>query len=74
MKKEQFEHRKYRGHIIELVEQMGWSDAMQKMVPNGYRIYVEGPAVNINQHTYLSVTSYVDKIIDAAMDQDRVEN
>ena len=67
MKAQQFEHRKYNGHTIELVECMGWSDANQRMVPNGYRLYVDGPHLSLNLQTYLNDTPWVEQAIDEAI-------
>ena len=63
----QFEHRHYRGHTIELIEAMGWSDVYQTVVPNGFRITVDGPNFSCNQQTYLNDTRWVDQAIDDAI-------
>lgn len=62
--KNQFTYLKYKGHIIELVQAMGWSDAQQTVVPNGYRLTVEGPNVQLSQHTYSNDTLWICKAID----------
>lgn len=62
-----FESHKYRGHTIEFVPKLGWSDSHQKPVPNGFQVRVDGPYCSINQQTYVPDINYFKDAIDRAL-------
>ena len=68
-----FQTIKYRGHTIELVPKLGWSDAQQSFVDNGYQLHIDGPNCNVRQQTYVSDISLFKKQVDAAVDRSEVE-